>query len=108
LITEERIQKSGGHTAWEVLRREAPMLTFRENRNGQATAMGRRGQASILLSDAPVVILDGVRVPDFRSLQLIPAETILSIYILSGIEGTTYYGTNAVNGVIVIRTKDGP
>ena len=107
LITQERIEKSGGRTAWEVLKREAPMLTFRENRNGQATGMGRRGSASIVLSEAPVIILDGVRVPDVRSLQSIPAETIFTIQILTGIEGTTYYGTNAVSGVILIRTKVG-
>jgi len=59
------------------------------------------------LDDTPLIILDGVRESDFRVLDNIPATTILSIYILTGIEGTTYYGTDAVSGVIVIRTKDG-
>ncbi len=53
------------------------------------------------------VFVDGADVVDFRSLTQIPASTILSIEILSGIEGTTYYGSNAVSGVILIRTKNG-
>ncbi len=108
LITEERIQNSGGRTAWEVLKRAAPMLTMQENRSGRPAHMGRRGRASIYLDDAPMIILDGVRLSDFRVLDQIPANTIFSIYVLTGIEGTTYYGTNAVSGVILIRTKDGP
>ncbi len=107
LITAEQIERSGGRTAWEVLQREAPMLTLRENRNGEPSSMGRRGRSSIYLDDAPVIVLDGIKVGDWRSLDQIPASQILSIFILTGIEGTTYYGTNAVSGVIVIRTKDG-
>ncbi len=107
LITQDQVEKSGGHTAWEVLKRTAPMLTFRESRSGRPSSLGRRGQSSITLDDTPLIILDGVRESDFRVLDNIPATTILSIYILTGIEGTTYYGTDAVSGVIVIRTKDG-
>jgi hypothetical protein len=48
-----------------------------------------------------------VRIPDFRSLDDIDAQSILTIYIYDGIEGTTYYGTNSGSGVIVIKTKSG-
>jgi len=54
-----------------------------------------------------LVFLDGVRLPDFRTLEQLSAATIESIEVLNGIDGTTYYGTNAVSGVIVIRTKRG-
>jgi outer membrane receptor protein involved in Fe transport len=40
-----------------------------------------------------------------RALQLIAASSIEQISILGGIDGTTYYGTNAAAGVIRIRTK---
>jgi outer membrane cobalamin receptor len=107
VITEEKIARSGGQTAWEVLRREAPQLTFRENRNGQATEIVNRGRSSILLNDTPMLIVDGVRSPDIKTLQQIPASTLASIEVLSGTEGTTYYGTDAVGGVILVRTKNG-
>lgn len=107
VITEEMIARSGGQTAWEVLRREAPQLTFSENRNGQATAMSRRGRSSFVLNDSPMVIIDGARNQDIRALQSLPASVLMRIEVLSGQEGTTYYGTDAVGGVIIIKTKTG-
>jgi outer membrane cobalamin receptor len=105
VITEEAIRASGANTAWDVIRRAAPHIQVRETRNGQPARMWRRGQASILLNDAPLLFLDGVKVGDFRTLDMIPATTISQIEILTGIEGTTYYGTNAVGGVILVSTK---
>ena len=107
LITAEQIQKSGAHTAWQVLRQSAPMLQASDDRNGRPARLGRRGHTSFLLDDAPTILIDGVRVPDFRALDDIDAQSILTIYIYDGIEGTTYYGTNSGSGVIVIQTKDG-
>jgi len=107
LITEAMIARSGGQTAWEVLRREAPQIVYRENRSGQATGMTRRGRGSIVLNDAPMLFVDGVRNPDFRSLQQLPASILLSIEVLTGADGTTYYGTDAEGGVILVRTKTG-
>ncbi len=54
-----------------------------------------------------VAIERSVRTPDFRNLELIPAHQIDHIRILTGIEGTTYYGTNAEGGVILVYTKTG-
>jgi outer membrane cobalamin receptor len=107
LITEEMIARSGGQNAWEVLKREAPQLTYREDRNGQPARLGRRGRSSLVLAEAPMLFVDGVQVTDFRSLQQIPASTLFSIEVLNGLDGTTYYGTNATTGVILVRTKNG-
>lgn len=107
IITQEEILASGATTAWEAIKRGAPFLSLRERSSGEPARMWRRGRGSFYLDDAPTVVLDGVRQPDFRSLHLIPAHTILVIYIFTGIDGTTYYGTGAAGGVIEIRTKDG-
>jgi outer membrane cobalamin receptor len=107
LITEAMIANSGGQTAWEVLRREVPQMSYGENRNGHATGMERRGRSSILLKDTPMLFIDGVRIQDMITLQQLPASTVLSIEVLTGSEGTTYYGTDAVGGVILVRTKKG-
>lgn len=107
IITAEAIAESGATTAWDVLKYAAPHIQFREDRNGNPSRMWRRGRGSVTLNEAPMVILDGIKVPDFRTLDQIPASTIHQISILTGIEGTTYYGTNALGGVILIRTKHG-
>jgi outer membrane cobalamin receptor len=107
LITEAMIARSGGQTAWEVLRREVPQMSYGENRNGQATGIEHRGRSSIMLTDHPLLFIDGVRIQELITLQQLPASTVLSIEVLTGSEGTTYYGTDAVGGVIVVRTKRG-
>ena len=107
LITEAMIARSGGQTAWEVLRREVPQMSYGENRNRQATGMERRGRSSILLKESPMLFIDGVRIQELITLQQLPASTVLSIEVLTGAEGTTYYGTDAVGGVILVRTKKG-
>jgi outer membrane cobalamin receptor len=82
-------------------------MSFSENRNGQPSRLGRRGRASIILQDSPLVFLDGVRMEDFRVLADLPAATLQDIWVLNGIDGTTYYGTDAVAGVVLVRTKKG-
>src|SRR5437870_11037102 len=79
LITAEQIEKSGAHTVWQVLKQHAPMLTMREDRNGRPQSMGRRGRSSFLLDEAPMILLDGVRVADFHALQSIDAQSIFTI-----------------------------
>ena len=108
LITAEQIERSGSKNAWEVLKHEAPMLTLEEDRNGNPVRIHWHGRSSIYLEDAPVVVLDGVPAADWKVLGQIPAGQIRTINIMSGIEGTTYYGTNAASGVIEIHTKRGP
>jgi outer membrane cobalamin receptor len=108
VITAQQIERSGSKNAWEVLKHEAPMLTLEEDRNGNPVRIHWHGRSSIYLEDAPVVVLDGVRSADWRVLAQIPAGQIEKINIMSGIEGTTYYGTNAASGVIEIDTKRGP
>ena len=107
LITAEQIAKSGAQNAWQVLQRSAPMLQTQNDKDGRPAKLTRRGRSSLLLDDAPVVLIDGVRLPDFRNLETVAAETIREISILDGLEGTTLYGTNSGSGVILIKTKDG-
>jgi len=104
IITSEQIANSSARTAWDVLRQHANHMTA-DRRDGSPGRLQRRGRSSITLYDGPVVFVDGVRVPDARNLQYVPARDIESIRILSGIQGTTYYGTNAGSGVILIQTK---
>ena len=107
LITQEQIARSGASNAWEALKRNAPQLTYRENRQGQPSVLERRGRSSLVLNDAPLLFVDGVQMVDLKNLQTIPASQVASIEILDGNDGTTYYGTGAEGGVILIRTKNG-
>lgn len=76
LITAEQIEKSGAHTAWQVLKQHAPMLQTRDDRNGRPASLGRRGRASLYLDDSPAILVDGVRIPIFgRSKTSTPSRS---------------------------------
>lgn len=107
LITESMIAESGALTAWEVIKRKAPQISYRENNAGEPTRVWRRGRGSILLNEAPLLYVDGARISDLKALDQIPASSLESIRILTGLDGTTRYGTNAVGGVILVQTKNG-
>jgi TonB-dependent starch-binding outer membrane protein SusC len=107
VITAEQIAKSGAQNAWQVLQRAAPMLLAQNDKDGRPAKLTRRGRSSLVLDDAPAVLLDGVRMADFHNLDMVGAQSIRSIAIVDGVEATTYYGTNSGNGVILIKTKDG-
>ena len=105
LITAEMIEKSGAATAWDALRRSGTHLSFRENMRGEPTSLTYRGRSSIYLSSAPLVMLDGIRVSNYTVLRDVPAQTVALIRILTGVDGTKYYGTGGGNGVILVQTK---
>lgn len=79
-----------------------------------------RGNSSISLTNNPIYVIDGVRVEGTTGsgsigvggtqparINDINPEEIESIEIVRGPSAATLYGTDAANGVIVIRTKRG-
>lgn len=104
-VTAAEIQKSGARSAWDALRATLPGLSLRETRVGTPIGIGRRGRSSIYLSSAPIVLVDFVRVSDVGVLRDIDAKDVLSIELVNGIDATTYFGTNAGSGAILVRTK---
>lgn len=107
VVTREQIARLGARTAWEVVKRRVPGLTYRENSSGQPTSITRHGHASIYLDDTPLLFVDGVRVADIRALDDIPADDIEIIRIRTGLNSSAEYGTNSSGGVILIETKTG-
>lgn len=66
-----------------------------------------RGQSSVLGSNEPLYIVDGVPVaagPGGALLGINP-EDIARIEVLKDIGSTAFYGVNGANGVVIITTK---
>jgi outer membrane cobalamin receptor len=108
IITERAVEKSGAQTAWDALQRTVPFFTFNVNNRGGPARIEHRGRSSIILRDQPKILVDDVELTDFGVLGTMPASDILEIEVWSGVDATTYYGTNASKGVIRIRTKLAP
>jgi len=79
-----------------------------------------RGTSSLSLNNEPIYIIDGIRMTsDVNSSSIgiggtnpsrvndINAEEIESFDVVKGPSAATLYGTDAANGVIVIKTKQG-
>lgn len=105
IVTAEEIQATGASTIWEAIRSTVHFATFSENWNGEPDRIRTRGMSSFSLNEDMRIYIDGVKVIDIRDLDLLPADHIEYMRILSGLDGTTRYGTGSGDGVILIYTK---
>jgi hypothetical protein len=107
-ITPDIIAHATSTNAWDLLRECGAGYHIDETPDGRAVRLSsRRGRSSLLLKEGDMLLLvvDGVRMSDARYLRDLPTADVLSIQLLNGIDGTTYYGLNAGAGVILVTTK---
>jgi len=107
VITADQILASEATTMWEALRRTVRYANFGESSSGDPARVHRRGFSSISLVEDMPIYIDRVQVRDLGLLDALPAVDIERIQVLTGVHATTYYGTNAGDGVILIRTRTG-
>lgn len=107
LITAAQIRESGATTVWEALKFNVRTHYFGESKGNPAGIQSKRGRGSMVLREEPLIFLDGAQLGDYQVLRHMPASSVASIRVLGSADGTTYYGTNAVGGVILIATSMG-
>lgn len=107
VISAEEITATEATTMWEALQRTVRYANFGESSSGVPARVHRRGFSSISLTEDMPIYIDRIQVRDLTILDALPAADIERIQVLSGVEATTYYGTNAGDGVILIRTRRG-
>src|SRR5690242_6715284 len=103
-----------------MVARTPGVMVFSPTQTGAGTRIRIRGTSSLSLSNNPIYIIDGVRVEGTTGsssvsvggttpsrINDINPEEIESIEVVRGPSAATLYGTDAANGVIVIRTKHG-
>lgn len=96
------------------------VLVVPGTQTGAGTRVRIRGNSSLSLTNNPIYVIDGVKVEGTTGsssigvggttvtrIQDINPEEIESIEVVRGPSAATLYGTDAANGVIVIRTKRG-
>jgi len=115
----QRVETTPIHTMNDLLVAKAPGLAvLPENMTGSAGQIRIRGLNSVTRSNAPIFIVDGVRMDggggnlstggtSSSRLGDISPEEIENIEIVKGPSAATLYGTDAANGIIVITTKKG-
>lgn len=98
----------------------AGVQVLQGNSTGTGSRVRIRGTSSLSLSNEPIYIIDGIRMESSVNASSISVggslpsrvndlnpEEIESVEIVKGPSAATLYGTDAANGVIVIKTKRG-
>jgi TonB-linked SusC/RagA family outer membrane protein len=105
----------------DLLAARAPgVVVLPGNMTGAGGRVRVRGNSSLSLSNNPIYVVDGIRyVSDVGSASIgtggtnpsrlndLNPEEIESIDVVRGPSASTLYGTDAANGVVVIKTKRG-
>ena len=115
----DRVQETPIHNMGDLLVAKAPGLSVLPgNMSGTGAQIRIRGLNSVSRSNAPIYIIDGVRMDggsggfgvggsNSSRLNDITPEEIEDISVIKGPSAATLYGTDAANGVIIIKTKGG-
>mgnify|MGYP001982529199 CR=1 FL=1 len=105
IITRAQIEETGARTMWEALTRTVKYTHFQESGTGTPQRIRRRGASTINLYEDMPILIDQVRVMDVTILASLRAADIERIQVLNGVHATTYFGTNAGDGIILIYTR---
>jgi TonB-dependent SusC/RagA subfamily outer membrane receptor len=105
-VTSEDIRRAPGESIEELLMTRFPGVSVIRTSDG-GIAVRIRGATSILGSNEPLYVLDGIKIQPGPngSLSGINPYDIASIEVLKDAVSMVMYGGQAANGVIVIRTK---
>lgn len=79
-------------------------ITYNTNDLDASPTMKIRGMGSVNGDNKPLILLDGVEVPD---LSFVNPDNVKSISVLKDAASSSIYGSRAAWGVILITTKDG-
>ncbi|MBA3969363.1 MAG: SusC/RagA family TonB-linked outer membrane protein [Gemmatimonadetes bacterium] len=115
------VETSAVSSVADLLTSRAPgVLVIPGTQTGAGTRIRIRGTSSLSLSNNPILVIDGVRAESSTGSSSVSVggttpsrlgdlnpEEIESIEVVRGPSAATLYGTDAANGVIVIRTKRG-
>ena len=112
VIKREQIEKLTHSNVLNIIQLQAPGFELKDDiQNGsnpnKVPDMVLRGRSSFIEGDqtnVPLFILDGTEV-DISYIFDMPAEDIESISVLKDASATSFYGSKAANGVIVITSR---
>ncbi len=115
----QRVEQGTINDMADLLVAKAPGMTVLQGSYSMTAPVIRiRGLNSVSLGNAPIFIIDGVRMqtgtfaggnsnPPASFINDIDPSTIEDVEIVKGPSAATLYGTDAANGVVVITTKRG-
>lgn len=108
-LTAEQIRKRHVRTVEDALRILAPEMVGQEtNQVGGRPTLRNRGAPTLVAGAEPLVILDGIPIPQRSgdALASLNPDDIERIEVMRGGAGGWRYGIQGANGVVRITTRD--
>ncbi|WP_419869868.1 SusC/RagA family TonB-linked outer membrane protein [Chryseobacterium sp. CT-SW4] len=108
VVSNEALTAAGNPNAILSLQGKTSGVTI-NNTNSSVTGSPRiviRGNRSITGNNQALVVIDNV-ISSATALQQLPAELIESMNIIKGAQAAALYGSDGVNGVVLVTTKRG-
>lgn len=117
VVSQKDFQKGAITTPEQMIAGKVAGVSIISNsgKPGAGSTIRVRGGSSLNASNNPLIVIDGVPLPDLgdtyngasNPLSLINANDVESFTILKDASAAAIYGTRAANGVILITTKKG-
>jgi len=108
VVNKEKLTQAAAPNAIAALASKVPGLTINKTNSGVDGTydIKIRGSRTLTGGTSPLVVIDGV-ISTQTILQSLPADLIESVTTLLGLQGAALYGSQGVNGAIIVTTKKG-
>lgn len=108
VVSKEKLTQAGAPNAIAALASKVPGLTINKTNSGVDGTydIKIRGSRTLTGSTTPLIVIDGV-ISSMQIFQALPADVIESTTTLLGLQGAALYGSQGVNGAIIVTTKKG-
>lgn len=108
VTSKEKLTQAGAPNAIAGLAAKVPGLTINKTNSGVDGTydIKIRGSRTLTGSTSPLIVIDGV-ISSQQIFQAMPSDMIESVTTLLGMQGAALYGSQGVNGAIIITTKKG-
>lgn len=108
VVTAEVLNQAGNTNAIQALTGKVSGLQITQTNSSvnSTSSIQLRGSRSITGNNEALVIIDGA-ISSASVFQQLPPDVIESVNVIKGAQGSALYGSDGVNGVIVVTTKQG-
>ena len=107
-VTSEQLNQASNPNAVQALTGKVAGLTINQNNSSvnENNSIQLRGIRSISGNNSALIVIDNV-ISTATVLQGLPPDLIESINVIKGAQGAALYGSDGVNGVVIVSTRKG-
>ncbi len=108
VVSAEQLNQASNPNAVQALAGKVAGLTIYQNNSSvnNSNSIQLRGIRTISGNNDALVVIDNV-ISTATVLQSLPPDVIESINVIKGAQGAALYGSDGVNGVVIVSTKKG-